>query len=253
ILGDFMRINLENCKAIVTGGSRGLGRSIVLELAKCGAQVVFTYSNNDQEADKTVQMVRDLTGQKVIAIKASATDRMGLLESVKKLMQEWKSVDVLINNAGVSEFLPLALMEEAEWDRTLDTNLKGVYLTTKAVIQHMIRNRQGHILNIGSLAGARLLAAPIDYCSSKAGVIGFTEALAKEVGRYQIKVNCLAPGILDGGVAKGIPENKYVEFMEQISLHRPGTFDEVARFVAFLVSSKNSYMSGATIIMDGGL
>jgi len=248
-----MKIDLSGQKALITGGSRGLGRAICLELAKCGAQVAFTYARSDAEAQKTIDQIALLKKLPAQAFKVSALDQAATVAMIKQLIGNWQKIDILINNAGISEFLPLALMEEEDWDRTLDTNLKGIFLSTKAVVQHMVKNRNGHILNIGSLAGARILAAPIDYCASKAGVIGFTEALSKEVGRYNIKVNCLAPGILDGGVAKGIPENKMQDFMQQISLHRAGNFTEVARFCAFLVSNKNTYMSGTTTIMDGGL
>jgi 3-oxoacyl-[acyl-carrier protein] reductase len=121
------------------------------------------------------------------------------------------------------------------------------------MLPFMIRQKKGNILNISSLAGVRILAAPVHYCATKAGVKGFSESLSKELGRYNVQVNCLAPGILDGGVATGIPENKLNKFIKQVSLGRIGTFDEVAECATFLISDQNSYMSGHTIIMDGGL
>jgi NAD(P)-dependent dehydrogenase (short-subunit alcohol dehydrogenase family) len=135
----------------------------------------------------------------------------------------------------------------------IDVNAKGQFLAARAVLRGMIRRRNGSILNIGSLAGVRLLEAPVHYSASKAAVKGFTEALSKEVARYNIRVNCLAPGLLEEGVAQNLPEHRLREYLKHVALHRKGALEEVAKFAAFLVSERNSYMNGATIIMDGGL
>jgi NAD(P)-dependent dehydrogenase (short-subunit alcohol dehydrogenase family) len=144
-------------------------------------------------------------------------------------------------------------MDEEDWDRVVDINLKGTFVTSKAVLRGMIRRRGGVILNIGSLVSVRMLEAPLHYCASKAGLKGLTESMAKEVARYQIRVNCLAPGLLEGGLGRNLPEHRLADYLKHCALGRVGTFDEVARFAAFLVSDQNTYMSGATIVMDGGV
>ena len=149
--------------------------------------------------------------------------------------------------------MPLALMEEEDWDRVMDMNVKGTFLTSRTVLRGMIRRKRGVVLNIGSLVGVRMLEAPIHYCASKAAVKGLTEALAKEVARYGIRVNCLAPGLLDEGVGRNLPEHRLADYLQHCSLGRLGQLEEVARFAAFLVSDANSYMSGETVVMDGAL
>lgn len=244
---------LEEKRVLITGGSRGLGRELCLHFARQGASVAFTYLRNSELAAKTQSEIFGAGGRECLCYPVDAADEKGTRAMVEEIRREWECLDILVNNAGKSEFLPLALMEEKDWDDTLDVNLKGTYITTRAVLPQMVRRRRGRILNIGSLAGARILAAPIHYCASKAGVKGFTEALCKEVGRYRIQVNCLAPGILEGGVSRGIPEGKLRAFFTQLALPRAGAFEEVARLAAFLVSDRNSYMTGETIIIDGGL
>ena len=145
------------------------------------------------------------------------------------------------------------MMEEEDWDKVVDVNLKGSFLTSRAALRGMIRRRSGTILNIGSLAGVRMLESPLHYCASKAGLRGLTQAMAKEVARYGIRVTCLAPGLLEGGVGQFMPEHRIVEYLDHCALGRLGTMDEVAEFAAFLVSDDASYMSGCTILMDGGI
>lgn len=234
---------LEGKRVFVTGGSRGLGRAMCQTFEREGARVAFNYSSDSEGAAQT-------PGR---AFQVSVLDEAGLQRSVSALEKEWGGLDVLVNNAGKSQPLPLALMETEDWDGVLDVNLKGQFLATRAAVRGMIRRKQGVILNIGSLAGARLIEAPIHYAASKAGVQGFTQALAKEMARYNIRVNCLAPGLLEDGVARNLPEHRLREYLKHCSLHRVGKLEEVARFAAFLVSDRNSYMTGQTIVMDGGL
>jgi NAD(P)-dependent dehydrogenase (short-subunit alcohol dehydrogenase family) len=172
---------------------------------------------------------------------------------VKDIEDTWGGIDILVNNAGISQNLPLALMEEEDWDRVMDLNVKGTFLTSKAVIRGMIRRKSGVILNVGSLAGERMIEAPIHYCASKAAIRGMTEAMAKEVARYNIRVLCLAPGLLEDGVGRNLPDYKLAEYLKHVSLGRVGCFDEVARFASFLVSDANSYMTGETVVIDGGV
>src|SRR5215831_13606290 len=144
-------------------------------------------------------------------------------------------------------------MEEEDWDFVMDTNVKGAFLMSRAVLRGMFRRKSGVILNLGSLAGVRMIEAPVHYYTSKAAIKGFTEALAKEVARHKIRVLCLAPGLLEDGVGRNLPEHKLADYLKHCSLGRVGRFEEVARLAAFLVSDANSYMSGETIVVDGGV
>src|SRR5216110_3545293 len=187
------------------------------------------------------------------AFQVSVLDAAATAAMVAEIEREWGAVDILVNNAGVSQNLPLALMEEEDWDRVMDVNVKGTFLTAKAVLRGMIRRKRGVVLNIGSLAGVRMIDAPIHYCASKAAIKGLTEALAKEVARYGIRVLCLAPGLLEDGVGRNLPDHRLADYLKHCALGRIGCFEEVAHFASFIVSDANSYMTGETVLMDGGL
>jgi len=238
--------------ALVTGGSRGLGRALCRHLAAAGSPVAFTYTRDEAGAAETLQSIQS-AGAEGRAFKVSVLDAAATAAMVQEIESAWGEIHVLVNNASVSQNLPLALMDEEDWDRVVDTNLKGTFVTSKAVLRGMIRRRGGVILNIGSLVSVRMLEAPLHYCASKAGLKGLTESMAKEVARYQIRVNCLAPGLLEGGLGRNLPEHRLAEYLKHCALGRVGTFDEVARLATFLVSDGNTYMSGATIVMDGGV
>ena len=243
---------VEGRVALVTGGSRGLGRALCRALAAEGANVAFNYSRSDEEAAATAEVVRAL-GRQVWSFRASVLDKAAVTAMVQTLEREAGRIDVLVNNAGVGQVLPLALMEEEDWDRMLDTHVKGAFLVSQAVLRGMVRAKYGRILNIGSLAGVKMMQAPVHYATAKAALRGFTEALAKEVGRYGITVNCLAPGILAEGVSDHLPPAKRQEYLSHCALRRTGTLDEVATLAAFLASDRNSYMNGATIVVDGAV
>ena len=247
-----MKPLLEGKRALVTGGSRGLGAELCRRFAEEGADVAFNFSSDHAAAAGTREKIESL-GRKALPFQASVTDAAALGEFVRSAEAELGPIDILVNNAGISQPLPLALMEEEDWAKVMDVNAKGYFLAARSVLPHMIRRKRGVVLNIGSLAGIRLIEAPIHYSASKAAVKGFTEALSKEVARYDIRVNCLAPGLLDDGVGRGLPEHRLREYLHHVSLGRVGTMAEVAKFAAFLVSDRNSYMTGATILMDGGL
>ncbi|MBI4347500.1 MAG: SDR family oxidoreductase [Elusimicrobia bacterium] len=243
---------LEGKRAVITGGSRGLGRALCARYAREGADVAFLYSSDEQGAAATTQ---DITGhgRRALAFKTSVLDEDGLDALAARLEKEWGGADVLVNNAGISQPLPIALMEGSDWDTVMDVNVKGAFLATRAVARGMVRRKKGVILNIGSLAGERAIESPVHYAASKAALRGFTEALCKEFSRHGIRVNCLAPGLLDEGVGKNLPDHRLEEYVKHVPLGRIGTVEEVAAFAAFLVSDKNAYMNGETILMDGGL
>ena len=243
---------LNGKRALITGGSRGLGRSLGRRFALEGARVAFTYHGNDDAARETFDLLQK-EAKDVKSFKVSVLDIPGTERMVKDIEDTWGGLDILVNNAGISQNLPLALMEEEDWDRVMDLNVKGTFLTSKAVLRGMIRRKAGVILNVGSLAGVRMIEAPIHYCASKAAVKGMTEAMAKEVSRYNIRVICLAPGLLEDGVGRNLPDYKLAEYLKHCSLGRVGCFEEVAQFASFLVSDANSYMTGETVVIDGGV
>lgn len=238
--------------AVVTGGSRGLGRAICLALAREGANVAFNYQRSATDAQATLDELRAL-GRRAWAFQVSVLDRHGLDGMVRELVAEVGAIDILVNNAGVGQVVPLALMEEDDWDRMMDTHVKGAFLTTKAVLRSMVKQRYGRIVNISSLAGVKMMQAPVHYATANAALRGFTQALAKEIGRYSITVNCVAPGVLEQGVSDHLPAQRRDEYLRHCALGRTGRLEEVADVVAFLASAKSSYMNGATIVVDGAV
>ena len=239
---------LDGKRVLITGGSRGLGRALVKTFADEGARVAFSYVNDVAGAAAAAADAPGSMSFRVSVLDVAGTDAM--IESVE---HEWGGLDILVNNAGVSQNLPLALMEEEDWDRVMDINVKGTFLTSRAAIKGMIRRRDGVVLNIGSLVAVRMMEAPVHYCASKAAIKGLSEALAKEVARYGIRVLCLAPGLLEDGVGRNLPDYRLADYLKHCSLGRLGSLEEVARVAAFLVCDANSYMSGETVTADGGV
>jgi len=239
-------------RALVTGGSRGLGRAIVLGLARHGAKVAFTYARNEEAAERTQKDAAAL-GAEILTFRADVADNPATEALVRSLESTWDGLDVLVNNAAITQNLPLALLEEEDFDRVIRVNVKGPFLTSRAVLRGMIRRKSGVIVNIGSLAGARMIEAPIHYTTSKAALIGMTEAMAKEVARYGIRVVCLAPGLLEDGLGRNLPEHRLADYLKHNALGRVGTFEEVAEACVLLASSRSSYVSGETLVMDGGV
>jgi 3-oxoacyl-[acyl-carrier protein] reductase len=243
---------LQGKRCLVTGGSRGLGLAICLEFAREGARTAFTFAKNAADADEARRLIAGV-GAEPLAFQGSVTDAAHARDAIAKLNEAWGGVDILVNNAGPTQILPVALLEEADWDAVMDANAKGAYLFSRAVLKSMIRARGGHILNIGTFASERVIEAPIHYAAAKSALRGMTEALAREVGRYDIKVNLVAPGLLDSGLAKMLPRHRLEEYLSQCPLGRLGTVGEMARAIAFLVSDGNSFMTGAKLAFDGGL
>jgi 3-oxoacyl-[acyl-carrier protein] reductase len=243
---------LKGKRVLVSGGSHGLGRALCLAFSSHGADVAFNYATSSKQALET-QLAIEKNGSPCKVYQTSVLDLAGLRNMVADLESTWGGIDILVNNAGISQMLPIALLEEEDWDNLMDVNVKGVYLLTRAVLRGMIRKRAGRILNIGSLAGLRIIDAPAHYAASKAAIKGLTMSLAKEIGRYNITVNSIAPGVLEGGVAVNIPEYRVQEYVQNCSLGRVGSYDEIAEMAAFMVSDDNSYMNGFTLVMDGGL
>jgi NAD(P)-dependent dehydrogenase (short-subunit alcohol dehydrogenase family) len=239
---------------LVTGGSRGLGAAMCRVFARHGARVAFSYTRNDASAESLLGEIGALSGAAAARkYKVSVLDVPGTEAMLQSLEAELGALDILVNNAGVSQNLPLALIEEDDFDHVLDVNVKGTFLTSKAALRRMIRRKTGVILNIGSLAGLRILEAPIHYCTSKAAIVGLTESLAKEVSRHGVRVLCLAPGLLEDGLGKNVPEHRLADYLKHNALGRVGTLEEIAELAAFLVSDRNAYMFGETVLADGGV
>jgi 3-oxoacyl-[acyl-carrier protein] reductase len=229
-----------------------LGLAICRQLARAGAKVAFTYSRSAEDAAEARAGLERL-GAEVLVYQGSVADAAHVQATAADIVAKWGGIDVLVNNAGVTQILPIAFVEEADWDAVMDVNVKGVYLCSRAALKPMIRARAGHILTIGSFGSGRVIDAPVHYAASKSALHGFTEALAKEVGRYGIKVNLLAPGLLDVGFSRALPQHRIDEYLGQSALGRLGTVEETARLAAFLVSADNSFMTGAKVFADGGV
>ncbi|HKV40385.1 MAG TPA: 3-oxoacyl-[acyl-carrier-protein] reductase, partial [Blastocatellia bacterium] len=238
--------------AIVTGGSRGIGRAIVKELAARGAVVAFTYSKSKDQSDALVAEI-EAEGGKAKAFQADAVDCEAAEQVVKAVKAEFGSVDYLVNNAGITRDKLIMMMSEGDWDAVMDTNLKGVFAITKPAVSVMVRQRRGAILNLASISGVTGMAGQTNYSASKAGLIGFTKALAKEVAKRNVRVNALALGLIETDMTKGLAGEYKEKIIGQIPLGRYGTPEEVARIALFLLSADSAYITGQIIQADGGL
>lgn len=237
---------------LVTGGSGGIGSAICRAMAENGANIAFTYLSNQEKAEKLAEELKK-SKVKVRFGRVKADDSQAISEFSNETECEFGSIDVLINNLGATQIMPFALMEEEDWDEMMQINLKSMFLFSKAVTPGMIRSRAGVIINIGSIAGRRLLEVPVHYATAKAGVTGFTISLAKELCRYGIRVNEITPGLIEGGVGMNISEKQLEEFSKFCSLGRPGYSSEVAELACFIASDKASYINAQSIVIDGGL
>jgi 3-oxoacyl-[acyl-carrier protein] reductase len=237
--------------SLVTGGSRGLGRAIALALARRGGKVAFTWTRDEAAAHETLAQLSELGPAR--AFRCSVLDAAGTAAVLAEIEREWGGLDVLVNNAAITQNLPLPLLEEEDFDKVMDINVKGTYLTSRAAARTMIRRKKGTILNIGSLAGERILDAPIHYCTSKAAISGMTRAFAKELSRHGVRVLCLAPGLLEEGVGRNVPEHRREDYLRHCALGRLGTLAEIAELAALLVCDASMLASGATLVADGGL
>lgn len=245
-------MNFAGKTAVVTGGSRGLGRAVCLELAAGGANVVLCYAGNESAANETVGACEAL-GSKAIAIRCNVADSGEVKALMDAAVQTFGRIDILVNNAGITRDGLLMMMKEEDFDAVIDTNLKGTFLCMKAVSRQMMKQRYGRIVNLSSVVGLRGNAGQVNYAASKAGVIGMTKSLAKELASRGITVNAVAPGFMSTDMTAAMPEAARTATLAAIPMGRMGAAEDVAKAVAFLASEEAGYITGQVLAVDGGM
>ncbi len=238
--------------ALITGGSRGIGRVIAEKLAKAGYNIVICYSGNESAAQEAIAECKK-QGVQAIYIKADVSNTEDVNNMFKEVKELVGPVDVLVNNAGITKDGLLIRMSEDDFDGVVDTNLKGTFLCTKAAIKDMMKARKGRIINISSIVGVQGNPGQANYCASKAGIIGFTKSVAREYGSKGVTVNAVAPGFIQTAMTDKLPEDVKEAYLKQIPAGRFGTGEDVANVVEFLASDKAAYVTGQVIEVTGGM
>ncbi|OCA89657.1 3-oxoacyl-[acyl-carrier-protein] reductase [Pradoshia sp. D12] len=243
---------LDGKIALVTGASRGIGRAIAIALAKEGASVAVNYAGNSEKAENVVKEITEI-GREAISIQGDVTNAESVTDMVKIVTEKFGKIDILINNAGITRDNLLIRMKEDDWDSVINTNLKGVFLCTKAVSRQMMKQRQGRIINISSVVGVSGNAGQANYVAAKSGVIGLTKTSAKELATRGITVNAIAPGFIETDMTNALTENVGEQMLKQIPLGRFGKPEDVAKTAVFLAAEDSGYITGQTIHVDGGM
>ncbi|WP_205135927.1 3-oxoacyl-[acyl-carrier-protein] reductase [Virgibacillus halotolerans] len=243
---------LQGKNALVTGASRGIGRAIAIELARQGANVAVNYAGSEARAEAVVQEIEQM-GLKSFKVQADVANESDVKEMVKAVTSKFGSLDILVNNAGVTKDNLLMRMKEAEFDQVINTNLKGVFVCTKAVTRQMMKQKSGKIINVASVVGVTGNPGQANYAAAKAGVIGLTKTTAKELASRNIYVNAVAPGFISTDMTDQLTEEQRAGMLAMIPLAKLGTPQEVANVVRFLASDDASYITGQTIHIDGGM
>ena len=239
--------------ALVTGASRGIGAVIARRLAGDGARVAVNYQASEEAAQQVVQGISDAGGEAVV-MSGDVSKEKDADALVKSVIEQWGRIDILVNNAGITRDRLLVRMTPDDWDRVLEVNLRGAFLCTKYVMPHLIRRRQGRVVNISSVVGIGGNPGQANYAASKAGLIGFTKAVAREVASRNITVNALAPGFIDtGGMVDQMTEDARKTVLGRIPMERFGSADDVAEAVSFLCGPGAGYITGQVITIDGGM
>jgi 3-oxoacyl-[acyl-carrier protein] reductase len=242
----------DNRVAVVSGGGRGIGRATVLRLAREGFDVSFCYRSDEQAAQLLVKEVSELGGR-ALAVAADVTDADAVRSWMSRTEQELGDIDVAVTSAGITRDNPLVLMPDEDWNAVLGTNLDGVYHVCRSVVFSMMKRRTGAVVNISSVAGVYGNPTQTNYSAAKAGIIGFSKALAKETARYGIRVNVVAPGFIETDMTSGLTDKAREKALKSVPLGRMGTADEVAGLVAYLVSGSAGYITGSVFQIDGGI
>ena len=243
---------LENKTILVTGGSRGIGKSIVLRLAKHGANVIFTYLSSSEEANKVVEEAKKYD-VKIEAHQSDASNYQACEDLVANILTKHVQIDVLVNNAGITKDNLLLRMSEEDFDRVLNINMKSVFNMTKVIQKSMLRAKKGSIINLSSIVGLKGNAGQANYAASKAAIIGFSKSIALELGSRNIRSNVIAPGYIETEMTQNLESKQVYEWKQKIPLKRVGTGDDVADLVLFLSSDMSSYITGQVISVCGGM
>jgi len=244
-------MNFKNRLAIVTGGGQGIGKEICLKLVKSKAKVII-FDVNEESFNKTVEEIRAIEGE-ILALKVDVTKYKEVKKAVSYVIDKYKGIDILVNNAGIARDSLLLRMKKENWHKVLDVNLTGVFNCLKAVIRCMMKQRYGRIVNISSIIGLRGNIGQANYSAAKAGIIGLTKSAARELGRYGISVNAVAPGFIDTAMTRELDKEIVDKITSQIPLLRIGKPEEVASLVTYLASEEAGYITGEVIRIDGGM
>ncbi|MCR4705235.1 MAG: 3-oxoacyl-[acyl-carrier-protein] reductase [Lachnospiraceae bacterium] len=243
---------LSGKTALVTGASRGIGREIAITLARYGAEVIVNYNGSKDRAEEVVKTIK-AAGGKAEAVQCSVADTEAVDVMVKNLIEKYEHIDILVNNAGITKDNLMIKMSECDFDSVIDTNLKGCFNTIKALYRQLLKQKGGRIVNLSSVSGIMGNAGQANYAASKAGVIGLTKSVAKELAPRGITVNAVAPGFIDTEMTAAMTEQAKETILSAIPLKREGKPEDIAETVAFLVSDKASYITGQVITVDGGM
>lgn len=243
---------LEGRTALVTGAAKGIGRCIALRLAERGVRIAVNYRSSADEAEEVAEFIRDEGGE-AIAIQADVSDLSQVAEMIEKITGFWTNVDILVNNAGIIDDALLVRMSNESWHGVINTNLNGTFYCTRAVLRGMLRLRWGRIINVGSVVGLRGNAGQANYTASKAAIIGFTKAVAKEVATRNITVNCVTPGYLETETTAVLTQDQKEYWLSVIPQGHFGELDDVAHMVTYLADEKAKYITGQVISVDGGM
>lgn len=245
-------MQLHKKVVLVTGGCRGIGLAIALEMAREGATVVCTYVRNHEQAEKTKALLREI-GAEAEVVQTDVTDPKAVDKLIRRVKTNYGRIDVLVNNAGITSDGLVTFMGDRKWQEVLDANLTGCFTCCRAASRLMVSQRSGCIINISSTSGISGPPGQANYAATKAGIIGFTKVLAKELGGYGIRANVVAPGLVDTAMTRSIPQEQLDQYLERIPLKRIGHPEEVASLVSFLASDLSSYVTGAVFVADGGM
>jgi len=247
-----LTLDLSGKIALVTGAGRGIGRATAVKLGAAGAKVAVNYNASEGPAQEVVEAITSAGGE-AKAIKADVSQANQVDSMVNALVKEWGRIDILVNNAGITRDNLMMRMSQDEWDAVIDTNLRSAYFTTRAVLRPMLRNRWGRIISLSSVVGLTGNAGQANYAAAKAGIIGFTKSIAREVGSRNITANAIAPGFIQTDITAGLPEELKASMLKQIPAERYGEPDDVANAILFLASDLAAYITGQVLNVDGGM
>lgn len=244
---------MERKVALITGGSRGIGKAIAKKFAKAGYDIVINYVSERAELGKVKEEIIESGNVDILFVKADVTNYNGCEEMIKEVINKFGRIDVLVNNAGITKDGLLMRMKEEDFDKVIEINLKGTFLITKSVIPYMLKKRDGKIINLASVVGVTGNAGQCNYSASKAGIIGFTKSIAKELASRNIRANAIAPGFIDTDMTSILSDEVKDSINVQIPMKRMGTTQEIANVAYFLGCEESSYITGQVINIDGGM